>query len=490
MRRIRNLIISLLLVLLLAVAAFLVLRDKDESQTQEQTPAQTSVYSVDSSALTGMSWTWEGGSHSLVKKDKLWTSGSNPEAPVDQANAASLATLASSVDYKNALDETAVPAEFGFDAPRLTLRLYLGDVTVDLEIGMRNDFAGGDYLRYQGKIYLIDTALYDTFAVGLEDLVPQDVLPQLASSDVKTLTLTTAEGSRTVYQPEYIEGAPRSDFYNWYELESETPVSSAAVGKVVAPVTSLAWVDCVAYQPADLSVYGLDDPVMTAAYQYETTDESGATTQGEITLLIGDYTEEEELLGQTGDLDEIEDLEEQTEAPVRYVYAKLTGSDLVYTLNASKLVNLQEAFEAYWGPTTVTQVTWDSLRAMRLTAGDNTVRLGIDRQEEQDEEGNPITNVFYDVDGRASSYEEIYDVFEQLRSMTAEVLDEFQTPEGEPTLAIELHRDSDLNTVVTVKFYPYDNSFYLVQADGVARLIVSRRDVQALVDAIDTLKDG
>jgi len=73
--------------------------------------------------------------------------------------------------------------------------------------------------------------------------------------------------------------------------------------------------------------------------------------------------------------------------------------------------------------------------------------------------------------------------------MTADTLDAFQTPEGDPTLTVELHRDSDRNTVVVVKFFPYDNSFYLVQADGAARLIVSRRDVQALVDSIETLKN-
>ena len=345
MRRTRNLIIALVLVVVLAVTAWLVLRPKEEATSVEETPTADTqtVYSVSSSALTGLSWKWEDTSLSLVKHEGIWSCGNAPESAIDQLNAADMAAIASSLSYTNALDETADPKEFGFDAPRMTLRLYLGDVTADVEIGMRNDFTGGDYVRYQNKIYLADAALYDAFAVGLQDLVPQDVLPSLSSSDISSLTLTDANGSRTVYQPAMTDGEVRSDFYSWYERESDTPVSSTAVGKTVAPVTSLSWVDCVAYQPADLSVYGLDAPVLTAAFDYETTDAaSGASVEGSITVLFGDYTEPEELLGETAELEEVESLEE-VEEPERYVYAKLADSDLVYTINASKLESLQEA---------------------------------------------------------------------------------------------------------------------------------------------------
>ncbi len=489
MRRTRNLILALLLVAVLAVAAWLVLRPAGEEAPAEESPAAAqTVYQIDAAALTGLSWSWEEASLSLVKEDGLWHCGTAPEAPIDQSAAAALAALVSSVDYKNALDETAIPADFGLDVPRLRLRLCLGETTAELEIGMRNDFAGGDYLRYQDRIYLIGTELYDGLAVGLQDLIPQDTLPSLSAAAVSQLTLTTADGSRTLYQPAVVEGKARSDFYSWFERETETPVSPTAIGNTVTAVTGLSWADCVAYQPEHLAVYGLDNPVLTVSYQYETTDESGAHQAGNVTILFGDYTEPETLLGGSDDLEDVDSLEE-AEAPTRYVYAKLADSDLVYTLEASALEDLLEAAGAYWGPTAVTQVDWDSLRAIRLTAGDQTVRLGIDRVEGQDDEGNPITNTYYDVDGRESSYEEIYDIFQQLRSMTTDTLDAFQAPEGEPALTAELYRDSDLNSVVTVRFFPYDNSFYLVQADGVARLIVSRRDVQSLTDAISALQN-
>lgn len=490
MRRTRNLILSLLLVAILAVTCWLVFRNSNE-ETVTDTPVEpsTTIYEVDSGALTGLSWSWEGETLSLALENDRWVYGNAPDTPIDASSAAALAALASSIDYLKALDEGAVASEFGFDTPRMQLRLYLGDVTADLEIGMRNDYAGGDYLRYQDRIYLIDTALYDGFAIGLQDLIPQDVLPSLSSSEISQLTLTTSAGSRSLYQPEAVEGKPRSDFYSWYETETETPVSSAAVSKTISSAINLSWADCIAYQPDTLSIYGLDQPTLTLEYQYTTSDSDGASLEGSVCLLFGSYTEAENLLGGTEDLESVDSLEE-AETPERYVYAKLADSDLVYTINASKLESLLEAAEAYWGPTTVTQVTWASLRAMRLTAGSQTVRLGIDRVESQDDEGNAITNTYYDVDGRESSYEEIYTVFQQLRSMSANTLDRAQTPEEEPVLTVEFYRDSDLNSVVTVRFYSYDNSFYLVEADGTARLIVSRRDVQALIDTIHTLQSS
>lgn len=490
MHRTRTLIVALVLLVLLAVAAWLVLRPQAEEPAPVEEAADTTLYSVDSGAITGLSWTWGETSLSLVREDGDWICGNAPEIAIDQMAASQLAALASSVSYTKSLDETAQPAEFGFDQPSLTLHLYLGEATATLELGMRNEFAGGDYARYQnGGIYLIDMALYDAFAVGLQDLVPQDQLPTPSSvSDIWEVELTTAEKSRTIYQ--MTEDASPSDFYTWFEAtdgEKDAALDASATRSALAKLTNLQFADCVAFRPDDLAVYGLEDPTLRVRMFSRYTDTTGATQEQTMLLCFGDATEPEVLLGETEDLDELEETEEE---PQRFVYVQMDGSDLVYTMDEAVLESLLEAIDTSLVPTAVCQVDWGTLRVMRVTANGTTTRLGIDSIEDMDADGEVKTTKVYSVDGRDVEYGDVYEVFSQIRFMETESILTPAEPVGEPYVTVEFHRDSDVNTVVVVNLYPYDNSFYLVEADGLTQLLVSRRDVQTLIDMTQTLREG
>ena len=194
MHRTRNLILALVLVAALALAAWLVLRPAAEEPAPEE--ESSTLYSVDSGAITGLDWVWEGGAVMLRREDGVWLCPLRPETAIDQSAAAALAAQAASVAKTKDL-AGADPAEFGFDQPRLRLRIQLGETEVLLELGLRNDYVGGDYARLNGgDICLTDTALYDAFAVGMKDLVPQDDMGGLTASNVQELSLTAPGAQR------------------------------------------------------------------------------------------------------------------------------------------------------------------------------------------------------------------------------------------------------------------------------------------------------
>ena len=483
MQRKWKLILALALLLALIAVACLVLRPKEEEAPEEEQEANT-IYAVDYAALTALQWSWDEGNLSLVKENGSWVCGSSPDTAIDQLTVSELANSIIRVEYTNALDETADPAEFGFDAPRMRIRLYLGDVSGVLEVGMHNDFTGGDYVRYEGgRIYLIDGALYDSFAVGLQDLVPQDTLPQITS--IRSLTITTPEGSRTLQQPENYAELSYAETYKWFEERDGTLValSPTAVGSIASAASALSFADCVAYQPDDPSVYGLEDPTLSIRVSYELTDSStGETQRGEYTLHFGDATEPAEtLIG--------EDLESLDETPeTHYVYVQMADSDLIYTVDASAAETLKAAVTAELRPDDVCRVAWETLRAMRVTLDGKTSRLSMDQVEDLDENGEVITTTLYSVDGRESDYDEIYSIYKQIRYMTTEAVVDDTEPDGEPYLTIEFHRDTDRFSVLPLELYVYDNSFYLVHFNGAARLLVSRRDVEALAERIRALR--
>jgi len=488
MRRKWRLILALALLAVLAITAWLVLRPTKETAEEEPEAAADTIYSVEYGALTALQWSWEDTELSLVKENGSWSCGTAPDTTIDQSVASNLASAIIRIEYTNALDETADPAEFGFDAPRMRIRLYLGDVNGELEIGMHNDFTGGDYVRYEkDRIYLIDGALYDSFAVGLQDLVPQDTLPQVTNAAIRSLTITTPEGSRTLLHPENYAELSYAGTYQWFEEDADKMValSPTAVSTVASAVSGLSFADCVAFQPEDPAVYGLADPSLSITVSYEITDsDTGETQRGEYSLHFGDATEPEEaLIGGEEDLDTLDETPE-----TRYVYVCMDGSELVYTADASAAETLSAAVTEELRPDDVCRVAWDTLRAMRITLDGETDRLSIDKLEDLDENGEVVTTTVYSVNSRESSYDEIYGVFKQIRFITTESVVDDMEPEGDPYLTIEFLRDTDRYSVMPLELYVYDNSFYLVKFNGAARLLVSRRDVEALAESIRALR--
>lgn len=478
MHRTRNLLLALVLVAALALAAWLVLRPAAEEPAPEE--ESSTLYSVDSGAITGLSWVWEGGAVALRREDGVWLCPLRPETAIDQSAAAALAAQAASVAKTKDL-AGADPVEFGFDQPRLRLRIQLGETEVLLELGLRNDYVGGDYARLNGgDICLTDTALYDAFAVGMKDLVPQDDMGGLTASNVQELSLTAPGAQRTLYRLD-AEKSP-SDFFTWYVASDggeDAPADSSAVSPALSRLAELRLTDCVDWQPESLAPYGLDEPVLRLRVQFRAADAGGVETEQTRVLLFGSAIEPAALIGQdVGELDSLED-----EAPQRQVYAMLDGSELVYAVDAAVLDSLQQLLTANLSPTAVCPADWSTLRVLRLTIDGVTTRLGIDKAEN----GGETT---YSVDGRAADYDTVYETYRAIRDMAAQVPAEQVQPEGEPVLTAEFHRDSDRNTVVTVRFYSYDGSFYLAETDGAWQLLVSRRDVQSLTERVQALRDG
>lgn len=479
MHRTRNLILALVLVALLALAAWLALRPAAE---QEPAPEEESgmLCSVDSGAITGLEWVWEGGTLQLVREDGVWSCPLQPETAIDQSKAAALAAQAASVAKIKDIPG-ADPEEFGFDQPRLTLRIRLGETEAQLELGLRNDYAGGDYARLNGgEVCLTDTALYDAFAVKMKDLVPQDSLGGLTASNVLELELLASGAQRTFYHLD--EEKSPSDFYTWFlsrEDGEDTPVDSSAISPVLSRLAGLSLSDSVDWQPESLTPYGLDEPVLRLRVQFRAADASGAAVDQTRVMIFGSAAGEETLIGQdAGELDPLED-----EVPQRQVYAMLEGSDLVYAVDAAVLESLQQTLTGRLGSTAVCLADWSTLRVLRVTVDGTTTRLSIDSDGED-------SAAVYAVDGRPAEYDDVYGVYRAIRYMEAQAPAEPVQPEGDPVITAEFHRDSDRNTVVTVRFYPYDGSFYLAETDGAEPLLVSRRDVQALADQVLALRRG
>ena len=126
---------------------------------------------------------------------------------------------------------------------------------------------------------------------------------------------------------------------------------------------------------------------------------------------------------------------------------------------------------------------------LRVRIGDQTLRLGVDQLEDE-VDGQKQTRMVYSVDNRDAVFDDVYQVFSLVRFMDTQQLPEPAEPTGDPSVTLEFYRDSDTSSVVIVRLYPYDNSFYLVESDGRTQLLVSRRDVQTLTEMFDTLRNG
>ena len=199
-------LISLIAALAVLLCAWLVLKNYNASNTQEETEeTDTSVYIIPASLkedVMSIDFTTENGAFSFERdEDGVWVYNSDENFPLDQTRPNSMATTLA--DFKaDRLVENGDEESFGFDAPSVTLKATFSDGTeLDVVFGNANDFYNGDYYirdNSNGKVYLIGSSAKISFDVTEKSLLSADTFPtDIKAENITSITVTDETGKDT-----------------------------------------------------------------------------------------------------------------------------------------------------------------------------------------------------------------------------------------------------------------------------------------------------
>ena len=302
-------ILILLLVLAILGLAYLGLTHSSSTDAESDESTETgsmTLFAAETDAITGLSWTLDGETYTLEKDDDSW---SCPEDyPLDTDEIDDLVEAAASVLADRTIDMTDTElSDFELDDPAMTVTVSTSSVSTTFLLGMRNPYTDQNYAMIEGSdtVYLLDTDLYSAFDITLLDMVETESLDSYSTS--RTLTIEQDGQTLVLLHPEDSEGLGYSDSFTWFVQDEDgnyTALDASNTASLASRITGLSWADVIAYEPEDLSPYGLDDPLVTVTIDYEQDDGTEATA----VLLIGSVSEYEEI-EETEEAEETEDFD-------------------------------------------------------------------------------------------------------------------------------------------------------------------------------------
>lgn len=438
-------LISLLLVLAALLGATWAAGALNPENQETEAEARTTVFTLEADAVTAIGWDYSEAVR-FIKEGDSWVYTGDETFPVDTTYIdAMLETLTQIVSDKT-IENVEDWDQYTLEVPYCTITVTAAGTEYTLKIGEETAIGGQRYLSIgDGNAYLVDSAVLDPFSYGLYDVLMWETIPDM--SGVQSLAVTSAVES---YELRYLSDSDLaySDAYVWFL--GDRAVDTELTEALLETVTDLSWIDCVNFNAADPAEYGLDAPVATAAVTYD---------GGVFTLEFG---------GVTGD----------------YRYARIAGSNMVYTVEADMVDTLIYTTDYELQPDEVLLLDWAEVTTVDITLDAVTYTAVRSTKTVTDDTDIETEETVWLLGGEEADFDA---VTAALDSMTSAGYAAGLKAERSEEIRLVIHRDHEIWPAVELVFYQYDSSNCLTTLNGEATVFVPRSDVVALVEEVNSL---
>ncbi len=446
----------LLAVLVVAVGGWLLVSNLtgDESEKEE---AGSTLVQVAGDDIQSLQWVSGGEEIAFARSDNGWEYSADPSFPTDQSRLQTLVDDVAAITSTKTIAGVADFSQYGLDDPSLTLTVTYKDGGQNVyELGNQNAITDNYYLRMDGgsDVQLVDKTLHDSFAVSLYSLAVTESVPSMDTP--VGLLLDTGTEPLDIEYLEDSSGLTYSDEFHWFQDQngSYRTVDTYNVLTFVSSLGGLEWQSLVNYHAdaAALAEYGLDDPAAVLTVRYT---ESGDTAEKTFTLELGDFDA-------SGSC-----------------YARIAGSEMVYLIDGETRRQDPPFQLRRYHSDEVCYMNVDELR------GVDVIRDGVAHHIDIDRSG---TSVVYTLDGKELSADDTAALLQSLRNLrsSGNVAEDSST-DREEAIGFTFYRDAGKYSVMTARFYSYDSGSYLVGFNDARTQLVSRADLDKIIDAAEGL---
>lgn len=469
MKKRQRSILSLVVVLAVLVGAYFYVSNRPKKQAEDNKTIE--ICKVPKEDIVKMVLeSRDGTTLTFEKKDDKWTVDYPHPVVLDQTSVDDIAYSFASLYAERIIDENPKDLSvYGLDKPAVVARAFLKDGTQKvLYLGNKTPSGNTYYLMAEGdpKVYSVWMNHGEHFSYKLSDVREKDL------TEIKTQELTylkIAKKGKPTIEIEMNDEQSKDEAQFGLSLWRMTQpynepmgVSSDKFQKVldgISSLTSNAIKDFVEDNPQDLSKYGLDDPVAELIVKDK---------ENTLHLYFGKDTDDG-----------------------KSVYFKTADVNSVYTMEKSKTELLDtKPFDIVDKFAYIVNI--DNVDKIIIEGRGKTHVLTLTRQtkkaEKEGEEDEVITT--YMVDGKEVEEKPFKKFYQSLIGILVDAEIDREMAEENPEVKTTFFLNKGSRREVHVNYVPYDNDFYAVFRSGKAEFVVSRSQVNKMLDDLEALIRG
>lgn len=517
MKKKNTALIAGIVVLALLLVFYIVLHNsskKDSGDTEESTET---AFEIDVNDLSQAVFKTGDTDYTFTKTDDTWKYDADETFPLDQSAFEEIINKFEKIAADRILEEPEDIGEYGLDSPAVTVNLKDKDGNEQtLQFGDTNSVTSSSYMTVNEdnkKVYMVSSTIVTALQFNISDLAEKEAFPTISNitgvsidKDGQTFTVTKDSSSSTGWA-----------VTNWDGTKKDA--GSSQVSEFTNPITSMSWSEFITQNTDDLSQYGLDNPiVMTIDYQVtETKSSDDAEKDSADTDSDNETGDDGANTDSNSDSENNSDTEEKITVDKQEIlligsqkedgsyYAKLQSQSGVYTLTSSTVETFLNAQVNQFLSTYVSDYIFADLDQVTIEKDGNTYEFTKkteeqpveddskedskdenkdDKEDTDSEEKETTTITTYYMNGNEIELDDFSQFYSLISSMECqEWLDTVPDTENTPEMKVHFFKENGVD--VTVEYYAYDSSFYLVKDSKGNASLVNKMKVKELTEAFD-----
>lgn len=495
-RKNRITLISLIgvLVVLLGFYIWYLNRDKlsKDSNNEKKEDSSLIMSAMDPDLIDTIHFKNENADMTFVLEDDTWVYTADKERPIRQNYIQNMINLVDEIKADRIVSEKPDDLDqYGLANPYAYIEATQSDgKTVALSIGDKVTGGDGYYAKIDGKdAVFIVPALYGT-NLSYSDVSMTQIEhgPTITSNDIFHVEVLKKDGDdfELIYDPDSKYHTASTPLLSWAILkpyEEPYAADSSSVSEFLSNFSDFYFLSCIEYKTDDFAKYGLDDPAASIFLEYYeeheeeiSEPETDPNTGEEITTKT--VKEEKNFKLYVGGKDEKGNY-----------YVRKDGDNAVYTMSTGDVDGMLDIDVFSLMSKFVSIISIDTVDRIDIDISGRPYAMEIKREVTTDDNGNEETLETYYYNGKQVEEDVFKDVYQVMIGAKFDTqLKEEASVEGlTPVFTITYHiKDSD--TSYTSKYYPYDESFYLVDTGYPVRFTADKRKIDAIIKAIREFK--
>lgn len=187
MKKQKKQLLILALILVLAIAAFVVVSKIPEEETAEETVTYT-VTDLDAEAVNKLTFTNETGTYTFSRTDDIWSYEGDKTLDIDEEEVEKMVNKVAALSSENRMEAVEDLSLYGLDEPEITILVSDGTTSYTLFIGDYNDITYTQYLCLESDmktVYTTTSYQISAFKKGIDDLIVVEEETENASSEMQ-----------------------------------------------------------------------------------------------------------------------------------------------------------------------------------------------------------------------------------------------------------------------------------------------------------------
>lgn len=279
MKRGKRLLILLAIVAVFGVGAYLLnlnAKQQEAAKTASTEAAKTTLINATEDNAAKLSFTHDGQAIDLAKENGAWVYEPRESFALNTSKVTELFTSLKDVESVRTVENASTDtSEYGLEEPAVAITVTnIDGTTQKISIGDKNSVTGNYYVAVDGKpgVYTISEDLYNTFNVGLMDLLTPESYPTIEADSVTGVEWSN--GDKTTLLTHKPDGDPStySSNFKWFENGEDgktlTPVNADTVDTFLKAATGITYDSTVSDNKDELATYGLDQPTLSVTLHY------------------------------------------------------------------------------------------------------------------------------------------------------------------------------------------------------------------------------